>query len=113
VRVALLTLALLLAGAPIARAQQWRTRLTLGADAALWIDYAQAAHVLAGGGRELNPVLGSRPSTGGQLAYYGAWIAANTWAPHKVRPLLNALTLLVELIPITHQARYVGLQVIP
>lgn len=88
-------------------AAQWRTALTVAADLSVYVDWCQTTEFLQRGIEERNAILGSQPSTGGLVAYNAVVISANTFAPRRVRPWLNAATLLTELLAIRHNARFV------
>ncbi len=63
-----------------------RPALTVGADALLWVDNAQATAILQRPkAEETNPILGHHPDNLTLAAYTAAWMAANTAAPRKVR----------------------------
>jgi len=86
--------ALLLAGR--LEGQTWRPVLSAAATASLAVDMGYTLAWQRHGGEEANPLLGAHPTALGLAAYNAAWAAANLWAPRKLRPWLNAATLLVE-----------------
>lgn len=96
-----------------ADAQAWRTALTAGAVAGVWVDYSQTRAFLRAGLEESNPVLGPRPSALGLAAYSVGVAALNVWAPRKVRPLVNLATIAFQAYAIAHNAGVVGLRFYP
>lgn len=85
------SLAITIGTCSLLQGQAWRTALTVGAAATLWVDYSQITYAHQFGsptyvfGRELTPV----PLT----IVNGAELLANTFAPRRVRPWLNAITI--------------------
>jgi hypothetical protein len=72
-------------------AQGWRTALLVGAEASLWIDYSQIHYGLA----HHSPtwVLSQRLTPTSLALVNGAEVLANAFAPRRLRPWLNAVTL--------------------
>ena len=107
-------------------AQGWRVSLTASADMALWIDCMQTLRGLPGISttlsngftyirpwREGNVLLGNRPVPASVIAYNGALVLGNTFAPRKFRPFINGLTVAVEILVIHRNAQDVGIRFTP
>lgn len=85
-----IVLALLLWAAPLS-AQSWRTALTAGASTSLWIDYSQISYGAHYGVPTL--LFGWQLTQPRVAAVNAAELAVNVFAPRKVKPWINAITL--------------------
>jgi hypothetical protein len=91
--------------APLNAQQRGQQGLTAAANAVLWIDYSQTMWARSRGWSETNVVLGRRPSAVALSLYTGAWMAANTWAPRRLRPWVQLVVLAVEGYAIAQNVR--------
>ena len=88
---------------PSITAQAWRTALLVGAEASLWVDYSQIRYGLAHGSPTW--VFDQRLTPTSLAVVNGAEILANAFAPRRIRPWLNGLTLGFHVISIYQVSR--------
>lgn len=83
-------------------AQAWRTALLVGAEASLWIDYAQIRYGLS---HDSPTWILDQRLTPTSLAFVnGAEVLINAFAPRRFKPLINGLTLALHAVAIYETA---------
>lgn len=111
-RTAVLCCLLALAVPASGHAQKWRTALLLAAEASLWIDYSQIRY----GQAHDSPtwVLDQRLTPTSLAVVNGAEVLGNAFAPRRIRPWVNALTLGFHVVSIYQVAhRPIGVRRFP